>query len=565
MENLCMRDVVKIDLNKGLSRTYAGMVLATGDNMANCFGAALYRGGDAVDITGYSVMGYFIRGGAETVVIQGKAEGNEAIVELPQACYTSDGGFSLAIKVSGADVTATVRVVDGAIRLTQTGTLIDPGDIVPSLDELFAKIAEMEAVTAEGEATIATIKADTAAAIKTTNEATAAANTATVELAKTAGVAITPTASGSIVSITDGADRPAVSLVSHIEPVQEGSGDPSPDNVRPISGWDSVTAQRAEKNLLRYPFFENNYTGNGMSITANSDGSVTFNGTPTGYAGIVLAYKLPIPKCKITIGIIGKASNYELDVSLLNKNGTTLKTFSFRQSATIDVNAWPSTVTVWIILKRADDNVATNWTAYPVVVVGDMLPTSYEPYQGQTLSTSLPETVYGGTLDWGTGVLTVKYHKIVLDGTQLFSANVATNNRFSALLERQGVYFEDDGAAFCDKLPFDVNTYYDGADNFGYIVHLGYLYIRFGSGSEVNSTDKLSEYFAANPATLVYKLATPYTIQLTPQQLETLKGTNNVWSDTGDTDLTYIADTQLYIDQKFSALETALLSTGANI
>lgn len=151
-----MRDVVNIDLNKGLSRTYAGMVLATGDNMANCFGAALYRGGEAVDITGYAVTGYFIRkSGAETVVIVGKAEGNEAIVELPQACYAFDGNFSLAIKVSGADVTATVRVVDGAIRLTQTGVMIDPGDVVPSLDELFAQIAAMEAATAEANAAAA--------------------------------------------------------------------------------------------------------------------------------------------------------------------------------------------------------------------------------------------------------------------------------------------------------------------------------------------------------------------------------------------------------------------------
>ena len=148
MENLCRRDVVKIDLNKGLSRSYAGMVLATGDKMANCFGAALYRGNEAVDITGYAVTGYFIRNsGSETVVIAGKAEGNEAVVELPQACYSSDGGFSLAIKVSGADVTATVRVVDGTIRLTQTGVTIDPGEVIPSLDELFAQIAAMEQAT----------------------------------------------------------------------------------------------------------------------------------------------------------------------------------------------------------------------------------------------------------------------------------------------------------------------------------------------------------------------------------------------------------------------------------
>ena len=33
------------------------------------------------------------------------------------------------------------------------------------------------------------------------------------------------------------------------EPTQEGSGDPSPDNVRPIKGRDSVTVERCGKNL----------------------------------------------------------------------------------------------------------------------------------------------------------------------------------------------------------------------------------------------------------------------------------------------------------------------------
>ena len=48
----------------------------------------------------------------------------------------------------------------------------------------------------------------------------------------------TDTASGSAISITDGADGlPVKSLVVDIEPVQSGSGDPSPDNVRAINGW----------------------------------------------------------------------------------------------------------------------------------------------------------------------------------------------------------------------------------------------------------------------------------------------------------------------------------------
>lgn len=48
-------------------------------------------------------------------------------------------------------------------------------------------------------------------------------------------------ASGSIITITDGAENtPLKSAVVNIEPVQSGSGDPSPTNIRPISGWSEV-------------------------------------------------------------------------------------------------------------------------------------------------------------------------------------------------------------------------------------------------------------------------------------------------------------------------------------
>jgi len=52
----------------------------------------------------------------------------------------------------------------------------------------------------------------------------------------------TDTASGSIASFADGADGvPVKSLEVQITPVQEGSGDPTPTNVRPITGRTSAT------------------------------------------------------------------------------------------------------------------------------------------------------------------------------------------------------------------------------------------------------------------------------------------------------------------------------------
>lgn len=50
------------------------------------------------------------------------------------------------------------------------------------------------------------------------------------------------TASGSLVSFSDGADLPMPSFICKIEAVQSGSGDPSPENVRPISGHTGVDA-----------------------------------------------------------------------------------------------------------------------------------------------------------------------------------------------------------------------------------------------------------------------------------------------------------------------------------
>ena len=59
---------------------------------------------------------------------------------------------------------------------------------------------------------------------------------------------------------------------------------------------------------------------------------------------------------------------------------------------------------------------------------------------------------------------------------------------------------------------------------------------------------------------VVYELATPLTYQLTPQEVKTLKGQNHVWCDAGDVDLTYVADTKLYIDNKIAQAIAAALN-----
>ena len=69
--------------------------------------------------------------------------------------------------------------------------------------------------------------------------------------------------SGNPITLTDAANCPVRKLKVTFEPTQEGSGDPSPDNVRPITGRDSVTVTRTSVNVesATIPFGQTVYGG----------------------------------------------------------------------------------------------------------------------------------------------------------------------------------------------------------------------------------------------------------------------------------------------------------------
>lgn len=72
-------------------------------------------------------------------------------------------------------------------------------------------------------------------------------------------------ASGAVASFTDGADNvPLKSLVAGINPVQSGEGDPSPENIRPISGWAGITV---------------NANGTEIPISWESEAGTVYGGT----------------------------------------------------------------------------------------------------------------------------------------------------------------------------------------------------------------------------------------------------------------------------------------------
>lgn len=984
MAELYRSDIVDVDIGKSLLRTYAGKVLATGDRKANRFGANINRAGEPIDLTGCSVTGYFIRPNMQTVVVTGEAEGSTAYVDLPQACYTNEGAFSLALKVSETDndITQTVRVIDGCIRLTQTGELVDPGEVIPSLDEIFAQIAAVEAATqgarqatkaantlvdeynvtvkaqneaiddlsnrtgnmeaaigisvtpsknlldpadlvvgqwstggttltpdeayrsyqkripVEGNTTytissngvstglkVATLvefdangerpgikqywadttfttaetttellisiqstwdrpqleKGDAATAyepygdmvsselkdevndlqvevarkkddplygksicafgdsiaasddgdrnvktwidfvaeyfgcanaynrgvggtsvtattkdgtarvgyvyvdaagdagevrgmystartfegypnlitpwmcteqrIKTIPEDTAAVviiagtndvGTTTVEgfaeaygqmldlmaalrpnmqiytctmpfqqtydlgtaadvaaynayrdaikrvsmhhgvscidLRQTMGVnvdnytefmtdathynsnagrrliaesvcdailsgcgyagaaglavhaqeadhandadtvkgvdvvstiaqlapGINCEASGDLVSVSDATDAPAVKIISRIEAAQAGTGDPSPENVRAITGWDSVMLTRAGENLLDWSHYKG-FTRGGVTYTRQNDGGIRITGTAeNGSDSSGITWKgAALPPGTYCTALFGKSDGVSLQtVVKLKRTGANqwYTTGKFTIQPGDEIQYTYINVTAGTVVDA---------TVYPMMVSGDVDPAIYQPCDNASLTMTLPETIYGGMLDWTTGVLTSDFVFRSFDGSEDWrSINPGDVHDFYRV-----------------KIE-DLNTAV--AVEYNKCSHMGLADIRFSTTNigfnVVNSPSYamdmlvarpdlevfpdvatwkayLSAQFAAGtPVQVIYKLANPIkSIQLTPQQLDLLKGSNHLWSDCGGTDVTYIADTKTYIDNKFAALAAQLI------
>lgn len=135
-------DFVDIELTSGsIYRSFLTRTIGEGDALANRFGVRAFRNG-AAETLGGNCTGYFIRNDGGTVTITGTVSGNTAYVDLPEACYAVEGQFALAIKVSGSGVTGTLRIVDGVVSNTTTGTIIDPGTIIPSIEDLMDAIDE---------------------------------------------------------------------------------------------------------------------------------------------------------------------------------------------------------------------------------------------------------------------------------------------------------------------------------------------------------------------------------------------------------------------------------------
>lgn len=181
------------------------------------------------------------------------------------------------------------------------------------------------------------------------------------------------------------------------------------------------------------------------------------------------------------------------------------------------------------------------WTEVEVFVS----PTEDEE-DATTHTTSLGRTVYGGTVDVVSGVLTVT-HAIVDLGTLNWNYQSAQTRFYTGELQeliKPPETTSEKPNYWCSS--YKITTISDFANSgdcaFGTTGNAFIMDSRF--------TDATAFKTAVSGQMLCYELATPTTYTLTPQTINTLIGVNNVWADSGDCSIEYYADTKLYIDKK---------------
>lgn len=305
------------------------------------------------------------------------------------------------------------------------------------------------------------------------------------------------------------------------EPVQEGSGDPSPENIRPISGRDSVKVERCGENLL------DSVPELPIRIYKGSPYIVVRGGTlPAGQ------YTMDVRLDVIPGGeALGAALiKYEL------ADGTEkyfVPRASNETSVTTAFEAAIKAITV-VNYGNIDGNI-TGISLVPGTAAGD-----FEPYTGQTATLTLPRTIYGGTVDAVTGEGQETWKIATIDAKKIkFSSD--GNDRFWNL-----PYHTADGATGASKIicsHFISSTFLVNEPYAFFFTQPNRLQNLFSSVDELNDYCA-AQYAAGTPVQIVYQsLKEPVPFTATgAQPIPALPGVNTIMTDADSVMVTGRAD-----------------------
>lgn len=311
------------------------------------------------------------------------------------------------------------------------------------------------------------------------------------------------------------------------EPAQEGTETPSPENIRPIKGRDSVTVERCGENLLAIkPFNKDTYKG--ITYEYVPDGGIHVSGTALTSVDSPTFPVWLLPPGKY----FGLELGSEISASIVvQRNG---KNLWLNAKGAFEILAGDVTK-YWYAIVSAGATV--DKTVYPYIVPGTTAPTTYTPYIGQTNTLTLPETMYGGEVDAvrGEGQDTCK--TITLDGeTNKFTQageywNLPRNSAPGVV----GLY-----ATICSHFPANI---FCGNQIEEYLYTKTQFMSKYFPDANALNTYLAAQNDAGTPVQIAYKLAEPIPFTATgAQPLPALAGVNTVLTDADSATVTGRAD-----------------------
>lgn len=308
-------------------------------------------------------------------------------------------------------------------------------------------------------------------------------------------------------------------------------------NICPISGHTEVNVYRTGKNLyneIAYPFLGSSY------INAQ-------NGVFVGGNASYQAVRAFIP-CKQlqgqTITLNHRPGGASPGFAFYSSDSESTFISGVRNSSQTAGN--PMTVAIPSNAEYMRFTVPIN-TADAQLELGSTA-TDYEPYAGQTYPIPLGQTVYGGTLDVTTGVLTINRELVTYDGSEAWSQN-----------GDQGVFISSPAKYRVAGYNYSTNKYKvinygtadrltDGQSCWNSAVNAVQI-----KDSRAMTTSAFKTLLASEPLQICYYLVTPQTYQLTPTQVSTLLGANNIWSDSGEVEVKVASPVDLTNPTNFPA------------
>lgn len=365
-------------------------------------------------------------------------------------------------------------------------------------------------------------------------------------------------------------DAPLKSCIVQVEPVQEGSGDPSPDNVRPISGFTGVEVGNNQKNIFDESVFD------GVDgIALGQDGF--YEGKVSAFTK-VFSSLLPVKgkyigntiytiSCKYYFTDVGTFTGNACRFTVAytdGTNGNILSLSTTQQASHYESSAFGyGSKSIKRLALALSDYRASNYILHikDVQIELGSTATSYEPYTGRTYPITFPSeagTIYGAYIDVING-------ELVVDRAMV---DVVVNGDNGVINGNQQIVFTAPGKKG-GLTNFVSNLFKNGSGAYGMSGRVSTAVVEFRvpldvlnvTASDSSATRKaaFAEWLSNNPTQLCYELAEPIHYPLTPTEIKTLLGTNNIWADTGDVSVEYLmSDVGWYVEKKLRAFQSIL-------